>query len=313
MDIDYNLPIFTMLVGIPASGKSTYAEKLSKETGAIICSSDKVREEICGDINSQDKNNEVFITLHRRIKEHLRNGESVIYDACNISSKRRIAFLRELKNISCKKHCVIIATPYEKCLEANKNRERQVPEDVIKRMYMNWNVPYWFEGWDRIWIKYPIQDYWKYYGIASNYISENGLYNYDQKNSHHTLSLGAHLDKTLEIISENPVTDYVDMRVAASLHDIGKPFTQTFVDSKGNPSNDAHYYQHHCVSAYNAMFFMHPDKLNYCILINLHMQPYFWEKDKEHGDKTQEKYRKLWGDKLFNKVMALHAADKAAH
>lgn len=313
MNTDYEIPIFTMLVGLPASGKSTYAEKLSKETDAIICSSDKIREEICGDINSQDKNDEVFMTLHKRIKDHLRNGDSVIYDACNISSKRRTAFLRELKNIPCHKHCIIIATPYEKCLEANKNRERQVPEDVIKRMYVNWNVPYWFEGWDRIWIKYPQQDYWKYFGIARDYITENDLYNFDQKNSHHMLSLGDHLDKTLEIISENPETDYVYMRVAASLHDIGKPFTQTFVDRKGNPSKDAHYYQHHCVSAYDAMFFMHPDKLNYCIIINLHMQPYFWEKDKEHGDKTREKYRKLWGDELFNKVMVLHAADKAAH
>lgn len=109
MNTDYEIPIFTMLVGLPASGKSTYAEKLSKETDAIICSSDKIREEICGDINSQDKNDEVFMTLHKRIKDHLRNGDSVIYDACNISSKRRTAFLRELKNIPCHKHCIIIA------------------------------------------------------------------------------------------------------------------------------------------------------------------------------------------------------------
>ena len=41
-----SIPIFTMMVGLPGSGKSTYAEKLSKERSAIICSSDKVREDL---------------------------------------------------------------------------------------------------------------------------------------------------------------------------------------------------------------------------------------------------------------------------
>lgn len=41
---------FIMLVGLPGSGKSTYAEKL-KEKGYIIHSSDAIREELTGDIN----------------------------------------------------------------------------------------------------------------------------------------------------------------------------------------------------------------------------------------------------------------------
>ena len=49
------------------------------------------------------------------------------------------------------------------------------------------------------------------------------------------------------------------------------------------------------------------------VLINLHMMPYFWEKDKEHGEKTRQKYQKLWGDELYNNVMKLHEADKKAH
>ncbi len=63
-----SIPIFTMMVGLPGSGKSTYAEKLSKERSAIICSSDKVREDLYGDENSQSNNDEVFKLLHKRIK-----------------------------------------------------------------------------------------------------------------------------------------------------------------------------------------------------------------------------------------------------
>ena len=43
------------------------------------------------------------------------------------------------------------------------------------------------------------------------------------------------------------------------------------------------------------------------------MIPYFWEKDKENGEKTRLKYQKLWGNDLYNNVMELHKADKDAH
>lgn len=98
-----NIPVLFFMVGLPASGKSTYAKELSKNYNAIILSSDEIRKELCGDENSQDKNNEVFIVLHRRIKEYLKSGKNVVYDATNVNSKRRKAFLDELKNISCKK------------------------------------------------------------------------------------------------------------------------------------------------------------------------------------------------------------------
>ena len=34
---------------------------------------------------------------------------------------------------------------------------------------------------------------------------------------------------------------------------------------------------------------------------------------KEHGEKTRQKYQKLWGNELYNNVMKLHEADKNAH
>ena len=43
------------------------------------------------------------------------------------------------------------------------------------------------------------------------------------------------------------------------------------------------------------------------------MQPYFWEKDADNGEKTMNKYKTLWGDELFERVMRLHEADKKAH
>lgn len=297
-------PKFTMLAGLPASGKSTYAIKLSLEDNAVIHSSDRLREILYRDENCQEKNNELFTTLHRRIKNDLKDGNSVIYDATNISYRRRMSFLKELKKIECEKVCVIVATPYEMCLIRNQERDRKVPEHVIKKMYMNWNTPYWYEGWDDIQIKYthnpflPPLEFWY----------QNRAFN--QHNKYHTLSLGEHCaicEYNLRNLEAKPV-----MCEAALLHDCGKPFTKTFKNMKDQITEDAHYYQHHCVGAYDSLFYMsNEDKLERAVLVQWHMQPYFWEK--ENNEKQRLKYKKLWGDELYEDIMLLHDADKQSH
>ena len=97
------MAMFIMLVGLPGSGKSTYAEKM-RENGFHIHSSDSIREELTGDATSQDKNTDVFNELHKRIKDDLKNGISCVYDATNISMKRRKSFLEELEKYDCKKY-----------------------------------------------------------------------------------------------------------------------------------------------------------------------------------------------------------------
>lgn len=302
-------PYFVMMVGLPGSGKSTYAKELADEMRAVICSSDAIREELCGDENSQDKNEEVFKILHSRIKECLRKGVNVIYDATNINSKRRRVFLSELRNIPCIKKCVIMAVPFDDCCEQNKTRDRIVPYEVIERMYKNWNTPYWFEGWDEIEIKYPD----KYIdGLNKNIFDWLNTYmDYNQENPHHSMTLGEHCKSVgYSLMGNNTLFQ------AGLLHDCGKPFTKNFINSKGEETDVGHYYQHHCVGAYDSLFFdyiLEVNKLDVSVLINLHMMPYFWEKDKEHGEKTRQKYQKLWGNELYNNVMKLHEADKNAH
>lgn len=302
-------PIFTMLCGLPGSGKSTFTSELSHTTNAIICSSDRTRAELYGNEDTQDHNDEVFKVLHNTIKDNLRQGKSVIYDATNINSKRRRAFLSELKRIICIKNCVIIATPYEKCLEQNSNRDRKVPEEVIKRMYTNWNTPYRFEGWDNI----TIHNTNSKTNNPYLFLVENEYFNQD--NPHHTMPLGKHCEEVAIRLPPSTV-----LRYAGMVHDCGKPFTKTFTNCKGEVTDIAHYYNHHNIGAYDSLFFMYdaiePKRINpldVSILVNLHMQPYFWEKDKENGEKTREKLLKLWGSELYEDVMALHKADKNAH
>jgi predicted kinase len=295
-----------MLVGLPASGKSTKAKELSIKYNAIIHSSDALRKELYGDENSQDNNNDIFQIIHKRIKEDLKNCKSVIYDATNIDYKRRLALLSEFRNIECDKICVIMSTPYEICIEQNKQRDRQVPEYVIKKMYVNFHIPYWYEGWDDIQICYNHRKY--IFPTEFIYTYKN----YKQDNKHHEYTLGKHCLTCAEMT--RPETNDQDIYNAALIHDCGKPFVKNFKNSKGEITEEAHYYQHHCVGSYDSLFYMiDGDKLKIATLILWHMQPYFWEKDKLHGNKHMNKYKKLWGDELFNDIMILHNADKIAH
>ena len=210
-------------IGLPASGKSEHAKKLAAEYNAEIFSSDELRVEMFGDANHQESNDALFKELHKRIRECLTFGKNAIMDACNISYKRRMEFLKSLNKIPCEKIAVLMATPYEVCLERNAQRERKVPEEVIKRMYKSIDIPYWYEGWNDILIErnstqgYPIDCIYK-------------LMTYDQKKSHHSLTLGEHLLKTLFYIQTRIADNYdgEKLRTAASLHDCAKPKCATF-------------------------------------------------------------------------------------
>ena len=72
---------FIMLVGLPGSGKSTFAKNL----GYNIFSSDELRKELWGDESKQGNNTELFTELHRRIKKALKNAnffkKPVIYNS----------------------------------------------------------------------------------------------------------------------------------------------------------------------------------------------------------------------------------------
>lgn len=228
-----------MLVGLPASGKTTCGKRLAEVEDALIVSSDEIRKELLGDVNDQTKNEQVFKEVENRIINGLKE-RNVIYDATNINYKRRMAFLQKIKNVE--KIAFLIATPYEECIERNNKRERKVPEDVIKRMYYNFYIPQYYEGFDEIRLYFNTEkNYWTYDLFKK-------LDKIPQDNPHHTLTIGKHCKKAALLLK-----DY-DMFKVGLLHDIGKAETKTFVNTKGETTEIAHYYNHEKVSAYMSLF-----------------------------------------------------------
>ena len=86
---------FIMMVGLPGSGKSTAARELSIRENAVLHSSDDLREELFGNADSQYRNDLLFQELHKRINRDLTDGKSIVYDATNLSYKKRKTFWKD--------------------------------------------------------------------------------------------------------------------------------------------------------------------------------------------------------------------------
>lgn len=138
--------ILCIMVGIPGSGKTTYAKKLVESMEAsVLISSDDIRAEL-GDVNDMSKNKEVFAIMNQRVKDKLNNGYFVCYDATSLTKEVRKNLIDEMK-LHCQSFvAVFINTPLEIALERNKSRDRVVPEDVIKDMFKKLQPPVIDEG-----------------------------------------------------------------------------------------------------------------------------------------------------------------------
>jgi len=125
----------TMMIGIPGSGKSTYAKK---NLPGVYVSPDAIRKELYGDTSIQGNPAEVFGLVETRIRKAIRNGSDVVYDATN-TTKFRSATVAEFREYGATEvNGVFMNTPYDVCMERNLNRDDRnepVPVEVMERMY----------------------------------------------------------------------------------------------------------------------------------------------------------------------------------
>lgn len=290
-------PTLILLCGIPGSGKTTYAHNyIEGHPGTVHLSSDKIRFELWGNEATQGDNNEVFYRMQTRAINSLNFGYDVIYDATNITRKDRAGIIAACPKFA-KIECHIIWAPIETCIERDAARKRTVGKNVIDRMLKKFQAPYYDEGIDEIVIIKP--DSFDYDG--HNYAEDcfdNMRIPHD--NPHHTLDIADHCFEAERYLYSNNVTDE-HLLFAALRHDIGKPYVKSFTDSKGNPCEQAHYYQHQCVGAWMSYGFGSITPLS-AWLISTHMEPFF-----------NSKYYNKLPPYLKNAVDKLHEADLAAH
>lgn len=293
-----------MLVGIAGSGKSTFANELKeryKDKNVEIFSSDALRLELYGDENDQTHNNQVFEELHKRILTHLNQGGVAIYDACNLTYKTRMTFLKKV-HMFVYKACHIIPATYEEAVARQELRERKVPAEVIKRQICSFQTPYWHEGWNEICIHTTLDNKIKLHDIlmANHDVSHD--------NPNHQYGIGRHCMEAFFYAHDVGFSETI--QEAALYHDIGKPFVKSFTNRRGESTEIAHYYGHQNYGAYLALLSDGTDfqssLLAISFLICYHMEEFV---RKEKVDKFYE----LVGESRALQLKQLHECDLHAH
>lgn len=148
-------PTLYILIGVPGSGKSTYAEELfqKNERGTALVSSDQIRKSLYGNESCQDNPKKVFAIAHQATIDQLTRGYDVIFDATNIYARDREDLILKVC-FEVKKPVRFVAiyfdTPISECIKRQDLRERKVPTKVIEKMGRQMEKPTFQEGFDII-------------------------------------------------------------------------------------------------------------------------------------------------------------------
>jgi O-phosphoseryl-tRNA(Sec) kinase len=149
-----------ILVGLPASGKTTFAFKLKKklesdfQNNVKIIDPDIIRDKAFPnrfDFKNEPKIREKNI---KSVRKHLVEGQIVISDDLNYYSSMRHDLKLIADSLNIKFYIIHISTPLKLCIKRNKERGKSIPNKVIKNIYnkfdnfdkYKWDTP--FETFD---------------------------------------------------------------------------------------------------------------------------------------------------------------------
>lgn len=300
---------FIMMVGPSYSGKSTLAEKIAKEQNGKVFSSDAIRAELFGDANVQKNPQRVFDLLHKRVVKHLKEGGVAIYDATNLSCKRRMSFLRFLQNskVQCEKEVVVVVASLADINERRMTRERVVPEEVVNRQLAQFQCPSYYEGWDKIILR-RTSDYNSCMKCFDMAMVAAATMAHD--NPHHTFNIGGHMQAAARYAKKKYTDISPELFLAVRYHDVGKVYTKQFKDSRGEPTEIAHFYGHQGYGAYLILMLDCPEEqlLRASVIIQWHMEHYIRD---EKAMRTLKDL--LHKDGLDESLDIMHECDKNAH
>jgi predicted kinase len=134
-------------IGLPGSGKSTWF----KRHNILPLSSDMVRILLFDDVTEQRYQDLVFSTLRSMLRGRLLARRPWNYvDATNLSPHERRSWIKLAHDFGYEAHAVFFDVPPEVCIERNRRRERNVPEDVMQRMAGKLRPPKFEEGFAKI-------------------------------------------------------------------------------------------------------------------------------------------------------------------
>jgi predicted kinase len=136
-----------LAIGLPGSGKSSWF----KRHDIIPLSSDLVRGLLFDDATEQRFQDLVFSSMRSLLRARLIAGRPMNYiDATNLSPKERHSWIKMAQDFGYEAHAVFFDVATEVCMERNRKRLRNVPDDVMLRMAQKLRPPKFEEGFSKV-------------------------------------------------------------------------------------------------------------------------------------------------------------------
>lgn len=131
-----------LLCGLPGTGKDTYIK--NNFPNIPVVSLDDIR--ITLDIKPNDEQGLVYNTCREIAKEYLRNKETFIWNATNISELVRSKQIKLFHDYHAKVRIIFLEANWKENLSRNRSRKKEVMEGVISNMLSKLTLPEEYEA-----------------------------------------------------------------------------------------------------------------------------------------------------------------------
>ena len=128
--------VVVLLVGVPASGKSTLARQLLAHASFMHLNADSIRKEVNGDENNHDRDNLVWMKFQERFEKALQSGEPALVDNMNHTRASRSNLIRAARKAGYAVKLVYLDVPLAVCIERNRSRGKDIPDFTIMEKHV---------------------------------------------------------------------------------------------------------------------------------------------------------------------------------
>jgi len=130
-----------ILVGPPASGKSTWGKRFSQDNNVEYVSTDEIRGQIGAGEGDQSVSAAAFGIARRKVSDALKSNRSAMIDATSVNRKAR----RDWINMGRENGAFIIAVAFEvpkdELYRRDAQRSRHVGPEIIDRFVAKYERP----------------------------------------------------------------------------------------------------------------------------------------------------------------------------